>query len=113
MLDKIDEETREKLSRLNSNDEVMAGVIRANKRVVLGQAVGFEQDPAALKRDPPISTVAELTSGQGVRQPREWLSPVPALIRNNPILEGAAVSTKIPASLASFHCRSFGHFRSN
>ncbi len=92
----IDEETREKLSRLKSNDEVMAGVIRANKRVVLGQAVGFEQDPAALKRDPPISTVAELTSGQGVRQPREWLSPVPALIRNNPILEGAAVSTKIP-----------------
>jgi adenylate cyclase len=91
----IDEETKQKLAQLKSNDEVMAEVIRANKRVVLGQAVGFEADEAGLKREPPISTVGELTATAGARQPREWVPPARALIRNNPVLESAAVSPKI------------------
>jgi adenylate cyclase len=54
----LDDETREKLLRLPSNDQVLAGVMRKT-RVILGQSVVHIPDPQTQTR-PPTSRLAML-----------------------------------------------------
>ncbi len=82
-LPQIDSATRDALRALPSNDDVLAGAMRAS-RVVLGQT--------ALAGAPPRSGAALPQTGFGVRgpDPSEFLATFPALLRNVPSLEEAA-----------------------
>ena len=80
----IDEETRQKLRSLPSNDEVLAAAIR-RARVVLGQS-GVAA-PAAASQAAPLPQTGVATIGA---DPRPFLVTFPALLRNVPALERAA-----------------------
>jgi adenylate cyclase len=79
----LDEETREKLRRLPSNDEVLANAIRQS-RVVLGQS--GSPVPA------PPSEVQLPVTGIAMRggDPSAFLPAFPGFLRNIPVLEQAA-----------------------
>ena len=79
----LDEDTRNKLRALPSNDQVMADAIKQSK-VVLGETglpTIVPQDPA----QPPIGGVAALGG-----DPKAYVYSFPGLLRNVPILENAA-----------------------
>jgi adenylate cyclase len=78
----IDEETREKLSALPSNDEVFAGVLRRS-RVVLGQT----GDGVAFQDRSPLDPKGFANWGEN---PSPYLFKFPLLRDNVPILEQAA-----------------------
>ena len=83
-LPNVDNDTREKLKALPSNDEVMANAIRAS-RVVLGDA-GLPTPQAGA-----TTTSAGVASLGG--NPTPYLFSFPGLLRNIPVLEKAAAGT--------------------
>lgn len=80
----LDAETREKLRKLPSNDDVLADAIRRS-RVILGQA-------GAATPVPYSDAEAGLRTGFAVRgpNPAPFLVTFPGLLRNVPVLEQAA-----------------------
>jgi len=84
----IDDETREKLSKLSGNDEAFANIIRQT-RVVLGQAAYWEELDTA--KGPPVKkSVAVRKLSKNAPDPKSYLPTVPSLVRNTPIIEQAA-----------------------
>ena len=79
----LDEETRQKLRALPSNDQVLADVIR-NSRVVLG---GSGMPVATPQTEPMPPAVGLATLGAS---PEPYLLSFPGILRNVPILEKAA-----------------------
>jgi adenylate cyclase len=80
----LDEETRERLRKLRSNDDILADAIRGSK-VVLGQS-GYRN--AALKQDSGrLEQTGLVTVGVN---PRRYVVSFPHLLRNIPQLEEAA-----------------------
>jgi adenylate cyclase len=79
----LDAQTRAALERLPSNDDVLAGAMRAS-RVVLGQTAMMQAVPR--ERDTPATGVA-------IRgpDPSRFLASFPGLLRNVPVLEEAAI----------------------
>jgi adenylate cyclase len=79
----IDEETRNKLRALPSNDQVMADAIKRS-RVVLGET--------GLPLAEPQSEAAQTTIGLATMgpDPRPFLFAFPGLLRNVPVLDSAA-----------------------
>jgi adenylate cyclase len=79
----LDEETRNKLRALPSNDQIMADAIRQS-RVVLGQT--------GLPTVQPESNVALPSAGVAVLggDPKPFVYQFPGLLRNIPVLENAA-----------------------
>jgi adenylate cyclase len=79
----LDEETRNKLRALPSNDQVMADAIRKS-RVVLGQT-GLPVEVPQTDGHPHTAGVATLGG-----DPKPFLYSFPGLLRNVPVLDGAA-----------------------
>jgi adenylate cyclase len=79
----LDDETREKLLRLPSNDQVLAAAMRET-RVILGQSVVHVPDPQTQTR-PPTSRLGMLGP-----DPSPFLWTGPGLVQNVPELEQAA-----------------------
>jgi adenylate cyclase len=79
----LDDETREKLLRLPSNDQALASVMRKT-RVVLGQSVVHVPDPQTQTR-PPTSRLAMLGP-----DPSPFIWTGPGLVQNVPELEAAS-----------------------
>jgi adenylate cyclase len=79
----LDEETRNKLRALPSNDQVLADAIKRS-RVVLGET-GLPTVVPQLDGQPPIGGVAALGG-----DPKSVLIKYPGLLRNVPVLETAA-----------------------
>jgi adenylate cyclase len=80
----LDSETREKLRRLPSNDEIFADAIRRST-VVLGQS-GYRVSAASPSAAPAMQTGVAMIGAD----PRPYLVRFPHLLRNLPLLEGAA-----------------------
>ena len=76
----IDPETRAKLAKLPSNDAVLGQMIRATKRVVVGQA-GLNKARTYKDRRQLPSRVAE-RSLRGSPKPQNWVAGFPGLLRN-------------------------------
>ena len=84
----IDDETREKLSKLSGNDEAFANIIQQT-RIVLGQAAYWEELDTA--KGPPVKkSVAVRKLSKNAPDPRTYLPTVPSLVRNVPVIEQAA-----------------------
>lgn len=79
----LDEETRDKLKALPSNDEVLAEALRRS-RVVLGES-GGPDIRADLDKTLPITGLAALGE-----EPQPFMWPYPGLLRNVPVIEHAA-----------------------
>ncbi len=79
----LDEETRERLRALPSNDQVFADAIRAS-RVVLGES-GLPEEIAPLDKTLPVTGLAMLGE-----EPQRFMFDFPGLLRNVPVLEHAA-----------------------
>ena len=79
----LDEETRERLRALPSNDQVFADAIRAS-RVVLGKS-GLPEEIAPLDKTLPVTGLAMLGE-----EPQRFMFDFPGLLRNVPVLEHAA-----------------------
>jgi adenylate cyclase len=79
----LDEETRNRLRALPSNDQVMADAMRQS-RVVLGET-GLPEVKPQLEGQPPTVGVASLGG-----DPKPFLLNFPGLLRNVPVLEKAA-----------------------
>jgi adenylate cyclase len=79
----LDEDTRNKLRALPSNDQVLAGAIKKS-RVVLGET-GLPVSVPQMEGQPPIGGIAALGG-----DPSNVLFKFPGLLRNVPILEHAA-----------------------
>jgi len=95
----LDEETKNKLRAIPSNDEIFAGVIKKS-RVVLGQTGYWEEREADAKAPPPIKKSIALKGAKGAPNPAVWLNEFPSLVRNVPIIEkyaaGHGIFTVIP-----------------
>jgi adenylate cyclase len=79
----LDEQTREQLKKLPTNDEVFADAIRQS-RVVLGESGYYQASPQA---GPPPKTSGYAMLGP---DPSPYLISFPGIIRNIPILERSA-----------------------
>jgi adenylate cyclase len=79
----LDEETREKLRALPSNDQVFADAMR-HSRVVLGES-GLPQVQSAFDKSLPVTGLAMLGE-----EPQPFMLEWPGLLRNVPVLEAAA-----------------------
>jgi adenylate cyclase len=79
----LDEETRNKLRAMPSNDQVMADAMRQS-RVVLGESGLPEVKPQAVGQPP---TIGIATLGG---DPTPYLFDFPGLLRNVPVIENAA-----------------------
>jgi len=79
----LDEETRERLRALPSNDQVFADAIKAS-RVVLGES-GLPEEIAPLDKTLPVTGLAMLGE-----EPQRFMFDFPGLLRNVPVLEHAA-----------------------
>src|SRR6478735_7512696 len=79
----LDEETRERLRALPSNDQIFADAIKAS-RVVLGES-GLPEEIAALDKTLPVTGIAMLGE-----EPQRFMFDFPGLLRNVPVLEHAA-----------------------
>jgi adenylate cyclase len=95
----LDEETKNKLRAIPSNDEIFAGVIRKS-RVVLGQTGYWEERDADAKAPPAIKKSIALRGTKGAPNPGVWLTKFPSLVRNVPVIEkyaaGHGIFTIIP-----------------
>ncbi len=80
----LDEETRNKLRALPSNDQVMAEAIKQSARVVLGET--------GLPTVQPLSDAQPLPVGVGSvgGDPKSFMPSYPGLLQNVPVLENAA-----------------------
>jgi adenylate cyclase len=79
----LDEETRAKLRKLPSNDQILAEAIKKS-RVVLGES-GLPEEIVALDKTLPVTGVAMLGE-----EPQRFMFEFPGLLRNVPLLEHAA-----------------------
>jgi adenylate cyclase len=79
----LDEATREKLKALPSNDQVLADTV-GRSRVVLGES-GISQINPELEKTLPQTGLAMIGD-----EPQRFLFEFPGLLRNVPVLEGAA-----------------------
>jgi adenylate cyclase len=79
----LDEATREKLKALPSNDQVLADTV-GRSRVVLGES-GISQINPELDKTLPQTGLAMIGD-----EPQRFLFEFPGLLRNVPVLEGAA-----------------------
>lgn len=84
----LDDETKEKLSKLKSNDEIFAETIRRS-RVVLGQA-GRPSDTEGIKGPPVKKSVAVQKMSKDALEPYNFIPKFPSLVRNVPVIEQAA-----------------------
>lgn len=84
----IDDETRERLKALPSNDAIFGDVIRQARRVVVGQSV--INTPKEYPGRQPLPTRVGERATKGAPQVRQWIAPVQGLLRNVPELEGPA-----------------------
>jgi adenylate cyclase len=82
----LDEETKNKLRAIPSNDEIFAGVIKKS-RVVLGQTGYWEKRDADEIAPPAIKKSIALRGAKGAPDPGKWLSSFPSLVRNVPVIE--------------------------
>ena len=83
----LDQETKDKLSKLSGNDEAFANIIRQT-RIVLGQAAYWEELDTA--KGPPVKKSVAIKKSKDAIDPRLVLPNVPSLVRNIPIIEEAA-----------------------
>ncbi len=87
----IDDETREALEQLPSNEEILAAAIARSGRVVLGQSTKSVPDPVELER---ISVKANFatksTRGSQFTDARQTVLTFRGLVRNRPELEETA-----------------------
>ena len=81
----IDDEVREKILKIESNDAVLGRIV-SQANVVLGQAGYWDQLPNEAG-EPFKKSVAVRKLSKGTPEPTEFLTEVPTLIRNLPILE--------------------------
>jgi adenylate cyclase len=79
----LDEETRAKLRKLPSNDEILADAIKKS-RIVLGES-GLPEEIAALDKTLPVTGLAMLGE-----EPQRFMFNFPGLLRNVTVLEHAA-----------------------
>ena len=85
----LDQETKDKILKIRSNDAIFAGLIKRAKRVVVGQSVlPFERKYEDRKRLK--SRVFERRANKNVPNPRDWVPGVPGLLRNIEPIELAA-----------------------
>jgi adenylate cyclase len=84
-LTQLDESTRATLKALPSNDEVLAGAMRAS-RVILGQTALDHPVPWPDKEPPPQTGIGKLGP-----DPAQFLPSFPGILRNVPVLESAAL----------------------
>ena len=95
----LDEETKNKLRAIPSNDEIFAKMIKKS-RVVLGQTGYWEKRDADEKAPPPIKKSIALRGAKGAPHPGIWLNTFPSLVRNVPVIEkyasGHGIFTIIP-----------------
>ena len=84
----LDDETKQKLSSLKSNDEIFAEAIRRS-RVVLGQA-GRPNETEGVKGPPVKKSVAIRKMSKDAREPYYFIPKFPSLVRNVPVIEQAA-----------------------
>lgn len=83
----LDEETKAKLRKLPSNDQIMADIIKRS-RVVLGQAAYWEV--LETKKGPPVRKSVALLKQDKNTDPEKFLPHFKALVRNIPVIEKAA-----------------------
>lgn len=84
----LDEEVRQKILTLESNDEVLGRIV-GQANVVLGQAGYWDLLPN--DAGPPFKkSVAVRKLAPGTPDPTEFLSEIPTLVRNLPVLEKGA-----------------------
>lgn len=81
----LDDEMRDKILKMESNDAVLGRVV-SQANVVLGQAGYWDQLPNDAG-EPFKKSVAVRKLSKGTPEPTEFLHDVPTLIRNLPILE--------------------------
>src|SRR5262249_44016337 len=79
-----DEATRAKLAELPSNDQVLADAIKRS-RVVLGET-GLAETTTEFDKSLPLTGIATVGEGDVSR----FIFKFPGLLRNVPVLEGAA-----------------------
>ena len=88
-LEGLDQETKDKILKIRSNDAIFAGLIKRAKKVVVGQSVlPFERKYEGRKRLK--SRVFERRANKNVPNPRDWVPGVPGLLRNIEPIELAA-----------------------
>ncbi|MBL4691772.1 MAG: adenylate/guanylate cyclase domain-containing protein [Magnetovibrio sp.] len=84
-LDGLDEATRNKIRKLQNNDELFGRIV-GQANVVLGQAGYWDQLPNKAGK-PFKNSVAVRKLSKGAPDPQDFLNEIPTLIRNIPILE--------------------------
>jgi adenylate cyclase len=89
----LDDTTRERLSSMKSNDDVFADIIRASKRVVLGQGALYASKELQ-KITPMPSSVFQRTPGAKFRKPEHFLPKTLGMVRNLPELEKAVLDKR-------------------
>jgi len=81
----IDQDVRDKILKLESNDEIFGRIV-SQANVVLGQAGYWDLLPNEAG-EPFKKSVAVRKLSKGTPEPTEFLTSVPTLIRNLPVLE--------------------------
>jgi class 3 adenylate cyclase/CHASE2 domain-containing sensor protein len=85
----LDQETKDKILKIRSNDAIFADLIKRAGKVVVGQSVlPFERKYEGRKRLK--SRVFERRVNKNVPNPRDWVPGVPGLLRNIEPIELAA-----------------------
>ncbi|MDC0033553.1 CHASE2 domain-containing protein, partial [Alphaproteobacteria bacterium] len=87
----LDDTTRKRLSKMRSNDEVLAEMVRLTKRVVLGQGNAAASKIQNIKPIP--SSVFQRTLGRTFPKPETFVPKTLALVQNIPELEKAVFNT--------------------
>ena len=83
----LDDETRNRIRSIPGNDEIFAKVIKASRRVVLGQAVITEESEDVVRKPLPSRVVER--GRKGVPMPGVWVPQALRILRNNEIIEKA------------------------
>ncbi len=84
----LDNDTKERLEKLQSNDEVLADIIQRS-RVVLGQA-GRPSETEGEKGPPVKKSVAIRKLAKEAPEPYTFIPKFPSLVRNVPVIEQSA-----------------------
>lgn len=85
----VDPKIKAELAKRISNDQIFANVIKKS-RVVLGQA-GRANETEGVKGPPAKNSVAVRKMDKDAQDPKAYLPQFPALVRNIPIIEKAAI----------------------
>ncbi|OEJ65971.1 CHASE2 domain-containing protein [Magnetovibrio blakemorei] len=84
----LDQDVRDKILQLDSNDDLFGAVVKKSN-VVLGQAGYWDQLPNNAG-EPFRKSVAIRKSSKEAAEPTDYLTNIPTLIRNLPVLEKGA-----------------------